>query len=114
MPELITQGAFAAGLKVALGIALVSCLVAGIAYGKRTGDIRRGALLGGLCSALAPLIYCLWLVYSRRIGYDPETGVAGLHRVSVFLTNLALFVAVGAAVGVIAALVARRRHSDDG
>lgn len=62
-------------------------------------------------SALAlagPVGGALWFLYRARTAYQPETGIAGLHRVSVLLTNLVLFVAVGAALGILIGQLARR------
>jgi len=108
MPELITREAFDAGLRVFAIVAFVACLAVGAAWGARNGAAKRGLLLGGLCSLLAPLTYGLWLFYCHNVAYDPATGTAGLHRVSVLLMHIGVFAVIGIAIGLIAARATRR------
>ena len=94
--ELITQEEFAriwAGLCVAWTLGWL--LAGGIARLRRCHP-RIAPLLP---ACLGPLAWCLWLVYRRTIAYNPESGLAGMHKVSVLLTDLALFAAVGVALG---------------
>ena len=86
-----------------LAVALPAC---GVAAGLIVGALRRRPLpgaLSGLALGLAgPLIWLLWLAYGRI------TGHYGLDSVKGLLVNLALFVAVGAAVGILLAWARRR------
>jgi hypothetical protein len=64
-------------------------------------------------AVLGPLGWALWSVYRARIAYNPETGMAGLHLVSVFLTNVLLFLCVGVVVGLVWGRIARRANATD-
>jgi MFS family permease len=114
MAELITQEDFAAGLRIFLAVAFAACWAAGAVHGRRKGALRRGLFVGGAASLLAPLIYGLWLVYSWRIRYAPDTGEAGLHKVSVLLCNALVFVVVGCGVGLVAARLAAGKRDRAG
>ena len=80
MPELITREAFDMGLKVFSIAVFVACLTTGAVWGARTGAAKRGLMLGGLSSLLAPLIYGLWLFYCHNVAYDPATVPPGSTR----------------------------------
>jgi len=108
MEELITQEQFAAGLRVVLAVSFVGCWVVGVIAGWRQGAVGRGAIVGGLLSLLCPVVYGLWLLYAYLVRYNPVTGEAGLHKVSIFLLNLLIFAVVGGGIGLLAARISRR------
>ena len=49
---------------------------------------------------IGPVIYLMWRLFSYLVRYNPETGEAGLHKVSVMLLSALIFVVVGALLGV--------------
>lgn len=103
--ELISVATFSSLWLIVCALWTVVWLVwTGWTYWKRSRPIGFPLLMG----AVGPLSWLLWVVYRARIAYDPQTGIAGMHRVSVLLTNLALFVGIGAAIGVLAAVFNRR------
>jgi hypothetical protein len=106
--ELITQEAFARiWAAVCVAWTLGWLVAAGIA--RLRGSSHRLSPLIPAC--LGPLSWGLWLIYRRTIAYDPESGIAGMHKVSVLLGDFALFVAVGVAVGWVLGRLASRRSS---
>jgi len=110
-PELITQDQFAVVWAVLCGGWVVVSLVwAGLAWG-RSGRVG-AAGPRALAAALGPLGWALWSLYRARIAYDPGTGIAGLHLVSVFLTNVLLFLVVGVLAGIVWGRIARRSAAD--
>jgi hypothetical protein len=84
----------------------------GLALGAVVGAARRrlarGAILGLLCGMAGPGIWGLWMIYNGVVG------VYGLDSVRGLLINLALFVVVGALVGIGAALAWRRLVHEPG
>ncbi len=109
-PELITVEQFAPVWTVLCALWTLGCLVACCAGvpRERGGRPRAGAL-----ALLGPLGWGLWTLYRARVAYDPSTGVAGLHKVSVFLTHLALFLIVGVAAGAAIGRLARRSRTPE-
>lgn len=103
--ELISMETFGALWAVLCALWSLAWLV--LAAVSWRSSCQRGPLrlLLALCG---PLFWGLWALYRARIAYNSETGVAGMHRVSVLLTNLLVFIAVGLAVGAVASLLARR------
>ena len=57
----------------------------------------RGILLG----LLGPLVFGLWQFHKWITRYDPQTGYFGLDKVWVLLVEMALFVVLGAVLGVV-------------
>lgn len=57
----------------------------------------RGALLG----LLGPLVFGLWQFHKWITRYDPQTEYFGLDKVWVLLLEIVLFVALGAAAGIV-------------
>jgi hypothetical protein len=83
----------------------VACLGLSLLLGLVLGGLRR-RLLYGLTRGLAiglfgPLVWGLWRLYGHLIRYDPQTGYCGLHRISVLLLNVVLFIVVGIALGAV-------------
>jgi hypothetical protein len=104
-PELVTVGQFGP-LWGALCLAWTAALL--IACGLGIPRRRGGRLLSGCLALLGPLGWGLWVLYRARVAYDPASGIAGLHRVPVLLTNLLLFVVVGAVIGAALGWLVRR------
>ncbi len=77
----------------------------GAVIGIVVGYLRRRPLVGlgqGFAvGLLGPVIFAMWSLYSHTVRFDPETGGAGLHRVSVHALNALIFIAVGVVLGVI-------------
>ena len=71
----------------------VAGLVVGAAMGRCSGRMRSGAIAGLLIGLLGTLNWLLWRVYNAL------TDANGLDSVKGLAINLALFVAVGAALG---------------
>lgn len=96
----------------AIVIIAVAAPIVGLVLGGVVGAIRRrlgaGLLIGLLCGAAGPAALAMWRVYNAI------TGRYGLDSVRGLLINLALFAAVGLAVGVAVGLVCRRRASPRG
>lgn len=86
--------------------------VAGLVIGSVVGMVRKRLvrkMLEGLgIGCLGILVWVMWVYYSWTVRYDPKTGYVGLHKVSVLLTNIVVFAAVGAAVGIVWGRVASR------
>ena len=84
----------------------------GLLIGAVVGLIQRQfgkrALQGLGLGCFGILNWFMWKYYSWMVRYDPETGYVGLHKVSVLLINVAVFVAVGALIGIAWGLLARR------
>lgn len=108
--ELVTVGAFAIAWAVACAAWTVLALAVGVALALRRRN--RGSLARWTAYAcLGPIAWGMWELYRRRIAYNPDTGVAGMHLVSVLLTNILIFVAVGAVLGYLAGRFASRDRS---
>ena len=78
------------------------CLLGGWWFGGRRRMARQGAIYGLLAGLLGPLNWTLWTVYNRI------TDTVGLDTVRNLVINVALFVVVGALIGVAAGLAIRR------
>ncbi|MBD3177691.1 MAG: hypothetical protein GF320_21165 [Armatimonadia bacterium] len=104
-PEIITMEAFATLWLIVCGLWTAGWLArAGLALKRRDRPVAFPFLM----AAAGPLAWGLWSLYRARIAYDPATGVAGMHRVSVLLTNLAIFLGAGLVIGILAAFALRR------
>jgi hypothetical protein len=77
-------------------------LMAGVLLlgGALWGWKERGAS-GVLLGLFGPLVYGLWQFHKWITRYDPASGYFGLDKVWVLLLEVALFVVLGAAVGVV-------------
>lgn len=81
--------------------------VAGTIVGALVGALRRsegckvgcGAARGLAVGLLGPILYLMWRLFSHLVRYNPETGEAGLHKVSVMALSALFFMAVGALLG---------------
>ena len=78
-----------------LGTSLL-LLVGGALWGWRSLGAR-----GALAGVLGPLVFGLWQFHKWITRYDPQTGYFGLDKVKVLLLEVVLFVALGAALGVL-------------
>jgi hypothetical protein len=89
--ELVDANSVGAMLAVLSGVALALLVVFGLmAKSRGSAGAKRGALL----SACGVLLYPLWAIYNRIEDHF------GLDSVAALLINLALFVVVGALIGV--------------
>jgi len=71
-------------------------LIGGTLYGAKLLGAR-GVLLG----AIGPLVFGLWQGHKWITRYDPQTEYFGLDKVWVLLLEIVLFVALGAAAGIV-------------
>ena len=74
-------------------------VLAGLIAGHLRGRLSHGLLQGLAIGLLGPLVFGLWLLYGHMVRYDPATGVAGLHRVSVHAIAALTFIVVGVVIG---------------
>lgn len=95
----------------AIGLLAVALPAVGLALGGILGAVRRrpgrGLMIGLLCGAVGPAIWALWRMYNGIIG------VYGLDSVKGLLICIALFVAIGLAVGAAMGLLWRRRSGGE-
>jgi hypothetical protein len=93
----------------------VAASLAGLVIGirSRARGVATSAQIAAMV-AIGPLIYGAWRYYAWTVRYDPQTGFCGLHRVSVLLINVIVFVALGVVGGLIARRLARQQPSSDG
>ncbi len=89
-------------------IAVAVCVIAGVKKKHLGQSIVKGIALG----LLGPLIYVLWLIYSFLVRYNPQTGEAGLHRVSILLINVAIFALIGVLLGFVYSRIFRPAKAD--
>jgi hypothetical protein len=82
--------------ETAVLIASVILAVGGAIWGSRVRGSR--GLPAGL---VGPLVFGLWQFHKWITRYDPQSGYFGLDKVWVLLLEVALFVALGAAVGIV-------------
>ncbi|MGC9320418.1 MAG: hypothetical protein ACP5KN_20460 [Armatimonadota bacterium] len=77
--------------------------IAGLAIGAIVGRVRgragRGAAAGLAFGMLGPIVWVMWLLYGYMVRYQPQTGRAGLHSVSVHALAALLFIVVGVLLG---------------
>lgn len=99
--EIVDIAQFARAIAAVAVIVPVLALLVGGIMGSRRGDLKRGLVKGAAIGALGPLVYVLWLLYSYLVRYDPQTGYVGLHRVSIMLLNVAIFLVVGVVLGLV-------------
>ncbi len=82
-------------------------LVAGALWGAKTLGVR-GVLLG----AVGPLVFGLWKFHQWITRYDPQTEYFGLDKVCVLLLEMVLYVALGAAAGIVWKKFISRRNAE--
>lgn len=80
----------------------VAGLLAGLSWGWRTRRTVPGAVQGLVCGLLGPAIWVLWRMYNAIEDHY------GLDSVKGLLINLALFVTLGASLGVVVGWWRRR------
>ena len=88
--------------------ACVALTVAGIVLGivlRKRGNITPAGVAA--LALVGPVVYAGWVFYSWMVRYDPQSGYVGLHKVSVLLVNVAVFVALGIIAGLVARKVGR-------
>jgi hypothetical protein len=71
-------------------------LIVGIITKKLRLQVLRGVAIG----LVGPVLLGLWRYYRYMIRFDPETGYVGLHRFSVYIINIVVFIVIGALLGV--------------
>ncbi len=85
-----------------------ACLLGGLLLGATRGrlglQVQRALVVG----TAGPLVLGLWHFYRYMIRLDHDTGYVGLHRMSVYILNIAVFTVVGALLGVLYARLATR------
>lgn len=92
MQELISPSQSEQLILLASGVLLVASAIWGAkAFG------ARGVLLG----LIGPLVFGLWQFHKWITRYDPQTEYFGLDKVWVLLLEIVLFVALGAAAGIV-------------
>ena len=101
MTEIITVEQAEAVLRALIWAGPLLGALIGLITGAARGCPVVGLWQGVAVGLLGPVIYGLWLFYSYTVRYDPESGVAGLHRVSVHVVNGLIFIVLGVALGVI-------------
>lgn len=79
-------------------------LLAGAIWAKlKPTALLPAVLRGGALGLLGTLVWALWRLYSHLVRFEPAPDPAddyfGLERVDILFVNLAIFVAVGLAVG---------------
>jgi NhaP-type Na+/H+ or K+/H+ antiporter len=82
-------------------------LVIGAAAGALRRRLGRDALLGLVIGLSGVLLWAMWLVFNAI------TNHYGLDSVKGLLINLAMFVVVGSAIGVVVGMVMRRSKRAD-
>jgi hypothetical protein len=91
----------------AIRMAAVALPAAGAAVGAIAGAVRgraaRGLATGLVCGLAGPAVWLLWRMYNGIVGGY------GLDSVKGLLVNLALFVTIGLAVGVVIGFLRRTR-----
>jgi hypothetical protein len=92
MQELISPAQSEMLVAILSGALLLGCA----AWGFRAVGAR-GVLLG----LLGPLVFGLWQFHKWITRYDPQTEYFGLDKVWVLLLEVALFVVLGAVLGVV-------------
>jgi hypothetical protein len=111
--EIVDLGQFARAVQ-ALAIAMpLAAVLIGLIVGAARKQLVARLVRGVAVGLLGPIIYGLWLLYSYNIRYDPQTGVAGLHRVSILLVNVAVFAVVGVLLGLAYSRVFRATATSD-
>jgi len=94
LKELVDQ-ATAARIVIGAAVALAcGAVIAGAVVGAVRRTMRPSLLRGVLVGLLGPLVLALWWVYNSIIA------AFGLDSVNGLLINMALFVCVGAVVGI--------------
>jgi len=97
----------------ALAIALPLIAVAvSVIVGVKKKHLGQSIVKGIVLGLWGPLIYALWLLYSFFVRYNPQTGEAGLHRVSVLLINVAIFAVIGVLLGFVYSRIFRPVTTD--
>lgn len=84
-----------------LGGPLLGAIVGAVIEALRSqeGCVGCGARRGFAVGLLGPIIYLMWRMFGYLVRYNPETGEAGLHKVSVMALSALIFVVVGALLG---------------
>jgi len=99
MHELIDVGKFELALQILAAATLPVGLIVGSCLGRVRGAMRTQIIRGAAVGLLGPIIYVLWCYYRWMVRLDPETGYVGLHRPGVVALNVAVFIIVGALLG---------------
>jgi len=111
MREIVDIRTVDAAIRIGGGVWFGLCLLIGLlAMALRrsgAGPLVRGTFL----AVIGPVVIGLWLLWSWMTRYDPQTGYYGLDKVWVLAVNAAIFVAVGALYGYLAARLWARTAS---
>lgn len=105
MREIVDINAVDTAIKVAAIAFPLLCMAVAVAGGSARGSLRPSLLRGASVAVLGPLVLVGWLYHTWITRYDPETGYFGLDKVWVLVVSFLLFVAIGAAYGIIAGRV---------
>ncbi len=97
MSELVNLETFRMAVQIATALLVVGGVIAGLAMRRKD----RGLLKGLAVACLGPLLYVMWIYYCWMVRYDPANDYVGLHRVSVFVINVLVFIAIGVLVGLV-------------
>jgi hypothetical protein len=106
MQELVDAGQFGTAWTIICAILTLGCITVGAMLVRRA---RWGVGQAAALALVGPLLYGAWRYYAWMVRYDPQTGYCGLHKVSVLLVNVGVFVAVGVAGGLVARRLGNRQ-----
>ena len=79
--------------RLVLLVSVLLCLVAA-GWGYRVLGSR-----GAAAGIVGPLVFVMWQFHKWITRYDPQSGYFGLDKVWVLLTEIVLFVVIGAILG---------------
>ena len=102
MREIVDIDAVDTAVKVAAIAFPLLCMAVAAGVGWARGSLRPSLLRGAALAVLGPLVLVGWWYHLWITRYDPETGYFGLDKVWVLVVSFLLFVAAGAAYGIIA------------
>ncbi len=101
MTELVTVEQADAVFRALIWVGPLLGALIGLAVGHLRERLLIGLGQGFAVGLLGPVLFGMWSLYSHTVRFDPETGVAGLHRVSVHALNALIFIAVGLVLGIL-------------
>ena len=93
--------------RLVLLTSVVLCVV-GAAWGYRVLGSR-----GAAAGIVGPLVFVMWQFHKWITRYDPQSGYFGLDKVWVLLTEVVLFVVIGAVLGTAWGKLVRLSQKDE-